>query len=100
MDAFSAPKSLLETAKIVAAKKRMTKSGFYRYCLAKECGFSEEEAIRIAEPRAIANSIGNYITQDVSGVGNTAHQTNFFSGGAPSAAPEGKKPKAKRGGKK
>ena len=29
--------------------RRMSKSGFYRYCLAKEVGYGETEALRVAE---------------------------------------------------
>jgi hypothetical protein len=35
----------------------MTKSGFYRYCLAKECGFSEKDATDMALHRGLYNSI-------------------------------------------
>jgi hypothetical protein len=49
VDAFSAPKDLLRSAHLAAKKLRMSKSGFYRYCLARELGHSEKEALRIAE---------------------------------------------------
>ena len=35
----------------------MTKSGFYRFCLAKMLGYSEEDAKKLAEHRAVLNSI-------------------------------------------
>ncbi len=53
VDAFSAPKDLLVAAHREARKRRMSKSGFYRYCLAKEVGLSEREALRIAENPSI-----------------------------------------------
>ena len=53
VDAFSAPKDLLRAAQVSAKKRRMTKSGFYRYCLAKEVGFSEQQALRMAENPSI-----------------------------------------------
>jgi hypothetical protein len=33
----------------------MTKSGFYRYCLARECGFSQAEALEFSVHRAVVN---------------------------------------------
>lgn len=53
VDAFSAPRDLLRAAQLLAKERRMTKSGFYRYCLAKEVGYSEEESLRIAEHASI-----------------------------------------------
>src|SRR5260370_33163197 len=53
VDAFSAPRDLLRSAHLLAKKRRMTKSGFYRYCLAKEVGYSEPDALRIAEHASI-----------------------------------------------
>ncbi len=49
VDAFSAPRDLLRAAHLLAKKRRMTKSGFYRYCLAKEVEYSEQEALRVAD---------------------------------------------------
>lgn len=43
VDAFSAPKSLLDAALLRARAKGWTKSGFYRYCLAKELGLADPE---------------------------------------------------------
>lgn len=57
VDAFSLPKKLLAESKDRAAKMRLTKSGFYRYCLAKELGYSEAEALLMAEHRAVLNSV-------------------------------------------
>jgi hypothetical protein len=59
VEAFSAPISLLEQARALARDKGMTRSGFYRYCLAKECGFSEEEAAALAQHRGVTLSILN-----------------------------------------
>src|SRR5437588_12542528 len=49
VDAFSAPKELLALARRTAIVRGMTKSGLYRYCLAKEVGYPEEEAMRTAQ---------------------------------------------------
>ena len=40
-----------------AVQMRLTKSGFYRYSLAKILGWSEEEAMAVAEHGAIRNAI-------------------------------------------
>lgn len=56
VDAFSAPKDLLRAAGVEALKRGMTKSGFYRYCLAKECGYSEAEAVIYAEHGSVMRS--------------------------------------------
>lgn len=53
VDTFSAPKSLLHYAHLEAKKRRMTKSGFYRYCLAKELGHDEATALRVSEHAGI-----------------------------------------------
>jgi len=53
VDAFSAPKSLLRRAAQEAARRGMTKTGFYRYCLAKELGYPEYEAIELAQHRSV-----------------------------------------------
>ncbi len=55
VDAFSAPRSLLNAAHIEAKKRRMSKSGFYRYCLAREVGYSQAAALQIAEHAQIGN---------------------------------------------
>ena len=57
VDAFSAPKALIAEAKDKAIEMRLTKSGFYRYSLAKILGWSEEEAMAVAEHGAIRNAI-------------------------------------------
>jgi hypothetical protein len=44
VDAFSAPKSLLRAAQLEAKRRRMSKSAFYRYCLAKEVGYTDAQA--------------------------------------------------------
>ena len=59
VDAFSAPKDLLAKAKRRAVELKMTKSGFYRYCLAKALGYSEEEARLFSEHRAVLNSVAS-----------------------------------------
>jgi hypothetical protein len=48
VDAFSASKSLVKQATEEAARRGLTKSGFYRYCLAKELGYSEDDALELA----------------------------------------------------
>jgi hypothetical protein len=48
VDAFSAPKSLIIAATEEAARRGWPKSGFYRYCLAKELGYSEDDATELA----------------------------------------------------
>lgn len=53
VDAFSAPRSLLRAAQLAAKKRGMSKSGFYRYCLAKEVGFSETDAMQFAEHASV-----------------------------------------------
>lgn len=67
VDAFSAPLSLLEKANKEALSRRMTKSGFYRYCLAKECGYSHEEAMALAEHRGLINSLDQARLNESSG---------------------------------
>ena len=57
VDTFSAPKALLVRAWEEAMRRGWTKSGFYRYCLAKECGLSEEEALRYAQPAVLRRSL-------------------------------------------
>jgi hypothetical protein len=53
VDAFSAPRWLIDLAKKRAAELRWTKTGFYRYCLAKELGMSEADARELALHGAI-----------------------------------------------
>lgn len=60
MEAFSAPKELLAQAKARAGVKRMSKSGFMRYCLAKELGYSEIDADEIALHGTIRNLRDKY----------------------------------------
>ena len=59
VDAFSLPTDLLAKSKLRAAELGMTKSGFYRYCLAKELGHDETTARAYAAHRAVLNSIEN-----------------------------------------
>lgn len=48
VEAFSLPLDLFKRAMSRAADKSMTKSGYYRYCLAKDLGLTEEEALAIS----------------------------------------------------
>jgi hypothetical protein len=57
VDAFSLPLDLLAEAKTRAAQLKMTRSGFYRYCLAKELGYDEQKARAFAVHRAVLNSV-------------------------------------------
>ena len=66
VDAFSLPTDLLNKAKSRAAELKMTKSGFYRYCLAKELGFTETQAMLYAEHRAVLNSVDAVISENPS----------------------------------
>lgn len=50
---FSAPVELLKRADEKARAEDMTPSGFYRYCIAKECGYSPEEAKALAVHGAV-----------------------------------------------
>lgn len=53
MEAFTASVELLQAAEKRAAELGMTKSGFYRYCLAKEIGLTEEQAKGFGDHRAV-----------------------------------------------
>jgi hypothetical protein len=44
IEAFSASRELLAQAKVRAAQLSMSKSGYFRYAIAKEIGYSEAEA--------------------------------------------------------
>jgi hypothetical protein len=44
IEAFSASRELLAQAKVRAAQLSMSKSGYFRYAIAKEIGYSESEA--------------------------------------------------------
>ena len=57
VDAFSLPVELFEKARTRAAEFKMTRSGFYRFCLAKMLGYSEADALKLSEHRAVLNSI-------------------------------------------
>ena len=66
-DAFSLPKELLVKVKARAAAMGMTKSGFYRYSLAKELGHDEKTARGYAAHRAVLNSIESaFVLNDAS----------------------------------
>ena len=54
VEAFSLPKSLLLEAKARAGLRNMTKSGYFRYCLAREMGYSEAEAVGLGQHRAVS----------------------------------------------
>jgi hypothetical protein len=54
-DSFSLSADLLAKADRRAKEKEMSRSGFYRYCLAKELGYSPEAALALAEHRAVVN---------------------------------------------
>ncbi|CAN5353991.1 hypothetical protein BH09VER1_BH09VER1_28600 [soil metagenome] len=71
VETFSASTELLRKAQLAAKSRGLTKSGFYRYCLAKELGMGEEAALRIAEHAAIGrfNVVGD--GNMVGGSGNT-----------------------------
>lgn len=55
VEAFSAPRDLLRHAQLEAKRRGMTKSGFYRYCLAKALGKSEEEALLLSAHASIGH---------------------------------------------
>jgi hypothetical protein len=55
VDAFSAPRDLLRLAQLAAKARGMSKSGFYRYCLAKELDYSETAALSVAEHSGTGN---------------------------------------------
>ena len=63
VDAFSLSKELQAAAKARAAKLGMTKSGYFRYCLATELGYSSEDAIKFAQHKAVTNSIAHEAAQ-------------------------------------
>ena len=80
VDAFSLPTSLLEKVKERAASLKMTRSGFYRFCLAKELGFSEEDARVFAEHRAVLNSVDAALAERVPDAGFPAAKGVFYGG--------------------
>ena len=55
VDAFSASRGLLRAAQLEAKKRGWSKSGFYRYCLAKELGYSDPEAVKLIEHANVGN---------------------------------------------
>lgn len=57
VDAFSLPASLLSAARLKAVSMGFTRSGYYRYALAKELGYGEEQARQLADNQATQNSI-------------------------------------------
>ena len=48
VEAFSAPVTLLNKALVKARELGMSKSGYFRYCLAKDLGYTDAEAKQIA----------------------------------------------------
>lgn len=81
VDAFSLPNDLLAKAKAKAIEMRMTKSGFYRYCLAKFLGYSEEDARGYAEHRAVLNSLeAAMVSRDKSNSKIAAKEAEFLGG--------------------
>jgi phage protein D len=48
VEAFSASRDLIAKAKARAAQRGFNKSGFFRYCLAKELGYSEKQSLEMA----------------------------------------------------
>lgn len=65
VDAFSLPVELLAKAKARASALQMTRSGYYRYCLAIELGYTEAEARQFAVHRAVLNSIESVVSVGV-----------------------------------
>jgi hypothetical protein len=57
VDAFSAPKDLLHAAQLEAKRRGLSKSGFYRYCLAKEVGYSDSAALALADTKPAAFAV-------------------------------------------
>lgn len=55
VEAFSAPRDLLARAKARAAELGMTKSGYFRYSLALELGYTREEAELLGEHRQVSS---------------------------------------------
>lgn len=80
VEAFSLSKALRDQAKAKARTKKMSKSGFFRYCLARELGYSEEDATLIALHGALAREIGMAPAQ-----GNQAQQPASQAGAAASS---------------
>lgn len=89
VEAFSAPKELLREAQLEAKRRRLSKSGFYRYCLARELGRNEEESLRIAEHAGT----GNFQVIKVGGDGKGG--TSLAASPHAPVAKSGKYPKAK-----
>ena len=54
VETFSAPLDFVNQAKATAKKRGMTVSGFYRYCLALELGWSRESAEKLSRYMPIA----------------------------------------------
>jgi len=53
VEAFSASKDLIAKAKAKAAARGMNKSGYFRYCLAKDLGYSEQESLEFAQHSSV-----------------------------------------------
>lgn len=58
VEAFSAPRTLLKEAKARAHSLGMTKSGYFRYCLAKELGYSEVSARIMSQHNLVTRLVG------------------------------------------
>lgn len=56
VEAFSAPIDFLKECREEAARRGMTKSGFYRYALAKELGYTEDDALRLSKFMPLARA--------------------------------------------
>jgi hypothetical protein len=98
-EAFSAPLSLLNAAKAEAARRQMSFSGFCRYCLAREIGWSVEDAKKISLHMPIARMTMPALDLKVSSIlesssAELAEQLNEGGGGArvAHAAPPGGAP--------
>jgi hypothetical protein len=66
VEAFSAPRSLLAAVDALAKERRWTRSGFYRYCLALEVGYTREEAMQFVEHGGVQRALeaGTHALQD------------------------------------
>lgn len=52
---FSAPKSLIALADAEARKRKMNRTGFFRFCLAKELGYSDDAAKEMSMHMSVQN---------------------------------------------
>jgi hypothetical protein len=79
VDAFSLPVDLLAQAKARAAAMKMTKSGFYRYCLARTLGYSEDEARKFSVHRAVLNSVETALRLTEVSSSNGSDHANYLA---------------------